>query len=433
MQVSVEVSEGLERKIVISIPAEKVDAEVNKQVAQQARTVRLDGFRPGKAPVSVVQKRFGASIRRDAVLEQMQRHYFEAITQEKINPTDMPRFDILVDEAGKDLEFTATIEVFPEIELQGLDSIAVKKPVVDITDDDLSNMLETLRKQHATWKEVEREAKDGDQTTIDFLGRVDGEAFEGGEAKDFPIELGSGRMIPGFEDGILGMKQGESKTIQVTFPEEYHAENLKGKEAEFDITVSKVETQELPELNDEFVALFGIEKGGVDALQTEVKKNMQRELNNTVKSQVKTQVLDGLIEANNDILVPKALVSQEVDVLRQQTLQRFGGGQGNMPELPAELFEEQATRRAKTGLLLGEVIRQHEIKVDDTRVHAIIEELATAYDDPQQVVEHYQNNAELMQQVRNLALEDQAVDFILEQAKVEEENKVFDEIMNRPA
>ncbi|RUO21151.1 trigger factor [Aliidiomarina iranensis] len=430
MQVSVEATEGLERRVTISVPAEKIDKEVKSQIQQRARTVRMDGFRPGKVPVSLVAKRFGPAIRQDVVMEQIQRHYIEALVQEKINPAGSPRFEPKVDEEGKDLEFVAVFEVYPEVELKDLDKVNVEKPVATVTDADLDKMLETLQKQHATFEDVKRGAKEGDKVTFDFLGRVDGEEFEGGKAENFELEMGQGRMIPGFEDGMKGLKAGAEKTIEVTFPEDYHAENLKGKVAEFDLVIKSVKAPKLPALNDEFATQFGIGDGGIEALKTEVRKNMERELKNAVKNKVKQQVIKGLLAANDDVPVPSAMKEQEVKVLRQQAMQRFGGNGQNMPELPAELFSEQADERVKVGLLLGEVIRGNELKVDEARVQEMIENTASAYEDPQEVITYYKENAEAKQQVENVVLEDQAIDFVLEKAKVTEKEFSFDEVMN---
>lgn len=432
MQVSVETTQGLERRATITVPADKIDSEVKKQVQQEARRARIDGFRPGKVPVSVIEKRYGQAIRQDVAMQTMQQHYIEAMMQEKLNPAGAPKFEPKTNEKGKDLEFVAIFEVYPEVELKDLEKVEVEKPVAVVADSDLDNMLETLRKQHATWAEVKRAANDSDRVTIDFAGSIDGEAFDGGQAEDFALEMGQGRMIPGFEDGIQGMKTGEEKTIEVNFPDDYHAENLKGKKAEFAITVKKIEEKELPELTEEFVEQFGITEGGVDALRTEVKKNMERELKGAVNNKVKQQVIKGLLAANNDVDVPSALKEQEVNTLRQQALQRFGDNAKNMPELPAELFEEQAKERAQIGILLGEVIRTNELKVDDGKVKELIETTASAYEDPQEVIEYYNTNEQLMQQVRNMALEEQAIELILEKAQVTEKEMTFDEVMNPP-
>jgi len=429
MQVSVETTQGLERRLTITVPAENVETEVKKRLQQLSKTQRIDGFRAGKVPVSVINKRFGPAVRQEVAGEVMQRNYIEAIVAEKINPAGAPSFAPKSLEAGKDLEFSATFEVYPEVEVQGLDKIAVEKPAVTVTDEDLANMLETLRKQHASWADVDTAAGENDRVTVDFVGTIDGEVFEGGKAEDFPLELGQGRMIPGFEDNIVGKKAGEEVVADVTFPDDYHAENLKGKAAQFTITVKKVEAQELPELSEEFATKFGVTEGGVDALKEEVKKNMTRELDQAVKASVKDQAIKGLL-ANNEIEVPKALVDQEVDALRQQAAQRFGGDAQNMPELPAELFHEQAVTRVKTGLLLGEVIKANDIKVDDAKVEALIATVASAYEDPTEVVEYYKGNDQLMQQMRNVAMEEQAVEAILAKAVVTDVEKAFDDIMN---
>ncbi len=434
MQVSVEAKEGLERRLTITVPADTVDSAVKARLQQLAKTQRINGFRPGKVPVSVIQKRYGKAVRQEIAGEVMQRNFYEAIVQEKINPAGAPAFELKSDEDGKDLEFVASFEIYPEVEVSDLDKIEIEKPVVEIKDEDLANMMETLRKQHASWKEAEREVKEEDKVTIDFVGSVDGEEFEGGKAEDFALEMGKGRMIPGFEEPILGKKVGDEFTIEVTFPEEYHAEKLKGKDAKFEVTLKKVEELELPELNDEFATVFGIEDGDLDKLREEVKRNMQRELDQNLKNRVKEQVISGLIE-KNPVELPSALVKQEIDALRQQSMQRFGqqAAQGNMPELPDDLFEENARRRVSIGLLLGQVINNEELKVDAARVDSMIETSASAYEDPEEVINYYRSNKELLQQMENLALEDQAIDAIAAKAVVTEVNKEFDEIMNKQA
>lgn len=431
MQVSLETTQGLERKVTITLPAESIENQVKARLREVGKTTRIDGFRKGKVPVAILEKRFGQSVFAEVAQEQMQQNYIQAIIQEKVNPAGAPYFEPKNMKRGEDLEFTATFEVYPEVELSNVEKIEVERPVAEVTDADLDNMMETLQKQQATWVESKDAAAEGNRVNIDFLGTIDGEEFEGGKAEGFALELGAGRMIPGFEDDIIGKKAGEEVTVKVTFPEEYHAENLKGKDAEFAVKVNKVEAQELPELNDEFVTKFGISEGGVDALKTEVKANMTRELGQALKAKVKEQVIKGLLEAH-DLEVPKALIDQEVNVLRQQAMQRFGGqvDANNMPELPAELFEQQAKDRVRTGLLLGEFIRTNEIKADDAKVKEIIETQASAYEDPTEVVNYYYNDEKLLENVRNLATEDQAIEMILEKAKVEEKSVSFDEIMN---
>lgn len=432
MQVSLETTQGLERRLTITVEAATVDTEVKNRLRQLSKTQRIDGFRPGKVPVAVIQKRFGAAVRQEVAGELMQRHYFEAVVAEKVNPAGMPQLAVSKNDEGSDLEFTATFEVYPEVEVANLDKIEIEKPVVEVTDKDLEEMLVTLQKQHATYKEVKRKSKKSDRVTIDFTGKIDGEEFEGGKAEDFVLNLSEERMIPGFEKQIITHKTGEEFDIEVTFPEDYHAENLKGKAAVFSINMKKVEDQVLPELTDEFAEKFGVQEGGIETLKADVRKNMERELNQNVKNNVKQQVIDGLVEVN-ELEVPASLAKGEIDVLREQAMQRFGGqvDAANMPQLPDELFEEQAKRRVKVGLLLGEVIKINKLEADDSRVKEMIETMASAYEDPSEVVAHYSNDEKLSQQMKDLALEDQAIDFVLAQAKVKDVKKKFNDMIQQ--
>ncbi|MCJ8270389.1 MAG: trigger factor [Psychrosphaera sp.] len=431
MQVSVETTQGLERRLTITVPAEKVDTEIKNRLRHIAKTQRIDGFRPGKVPVSVIRKRYGIAVRNEVAADMMQRNYVDALVGEKINPAGAPQIEQKTNLEGQDLEFVATFEVYPEVALKDLSTLPIDKPVVNVEDGDLDNMLETLRKQHATWKSVKRKSKKLDKVTMDFVGTVDGEEFDGGKAEDFELELGQDRMIPGFEKGIIGAKAGEEVTVEVTFPEDYHAENLKGKPAVFAVKLNSVEQQVLPEIDDEFATLFGVEEGGVDALKTEVRKNMTRELGQAVKGKVKEQVIKGIL-AMHELDLPRSLIDQEIEGLRKQAMQRFGGQASpeNMPELPADLFEEQAKDRVKIGLLLGEVIKSNELQVEDDRVTALIENMASAYENPEEVVQYYKTNNELLQQMRNVALEEQAIDLVVENAAVSDAPASFDDIMN---
>ena len=421
MQVSVETTQGLGRRVTITIAADSIETAVKSELVNVAKKVRIDGFRKGKVPMNVVAQRYGASVRQDVLGELMSRNFIDAIIKEKINPAGAPNYVPGEYKLGEDFTYSVEFEVYPEVELKGLESIEVEKPIVSVTDEDVDGMLDTLRKQQANWKEKEGAVDAEDRVTIDFTGSVDGEEFEGGKATDFVLAMGQGRMIPGFEDGIKGHKAGEEFTIDVTFPEEYHAENLKGKAAKFVINLKKVEERELPELTEEFIKRFGVEDGSVAGLRTEVRKNMERELNGAVRNRVKSQAIEGLVKAN------------EIDVLRRQAAQRFGGNQQQAMELPRELFEEQAKRRVVVGLLLGEVIRTHELKADEERVKGLIEEMASAYEDPSEVIEFYGKNKELMDNMRNVALEEQAVEAVLAKAKVTEKATSFNELMNQQA
>ena len=430
MTVSVETTQGLGRRITITVAADSIDSAVKKELVEVAKKVRIDGFRKGKVPATIINQRYGASVRQDVLSELMTRNFVDAIIKEKINPAGAPNYVPGEYKEGEDFTYAVEFEVYPEVELKGLDAIEVEKPVVEVTDADVDTMLETLQKQQATWKETDAAASAEDRATIDFTGSVDGEEFEGGKASDFVLAMGQGRMIPGFEEGITGKKAGDTFTIDVKFPDDYHAENLKGKDAKFDIVLKKVETRELPELTAEFIKRFGVEDGSIEGLRAEVRKNMERELKGAIRNRVKTQAIDGLVNAN-EIDVPVALIDSEIDVLRRQAAQRFGGNEKQALELPRELFEEQAKRRVVVGLLLGEVIRINELKADEDRVKALIEEMASAYEDPQEVIEFYSKNSELMNNMRNVALEEQAVEAVLAKAKVTDKATNFQELMNQ--
>ncbi|MDK1706907.1 trigger factor [Serratia marcescens] len=430
MQVSVETTQGLGRRLSITVPADTIKQAVKKELINAAKSVRIDGFRKGKVPMNIVEQRYGASVRQDVLGEAMQRSFVDAIIKEKINPAGAPNYVPGEYKEGEDFTFAVEFEVYPEVELKGLENIEVEKPVVEVNDEDVDAMLDTLRKQQATWKETDRAAEAEDRVTVDFTGSIDGEEFEGGKASDFVLAMGQGRMIPGFEEGLVGHKAGEEFSIDVNFPEDYHAENLKGKAAKFAIVLKKVEERELPELTEDFIKRFGVADGSVAGLRTEVRKNMERELKGAVRNRIKSQAIDGLVSAN-EIDVPAALIDGEIDVLRRQAAQRFGGNEKQALELPRELFEEQAKRRVVVGLLLGEVISTNDLKADEDRVKTLIEEMASAYEDPSEVIEFYSKNKELMNNMRNVALEEQAVEALLAKAKVTEKATTFSELMNQ--
>ncbi|MBG3011702.1 trigger factor [Proteus faecis] len=429
MQVSVETTQGLGRRVTITVPAADIQTAVDSELKKAAKTVRIDGFRKGHVPMSMVKQRYGMSVLNDVLGDMMQRNFINAIIENKVNPVGAPDYKPEQYKEGEDFVYSVEFEVFPEIELKDLESIEVVKPVVTVKDEDVDNMLETLRKQQAEWKDKDGAVAAEDRVTVDFNGSIDGEEFEGGKAEDFVLAMGQGRMIPGFEEGVIGHKAGEEFTIDVTFPEDYHAENLKGKKAQFAINLKKVEERELPELTEEFIKRFGIADGSIDGLRAEVRKNMERELKNAIRTRVKSQVIDGLVKAN-EVDVPAAAVDSEIEVLQRQAAQRFGGDEKQALQLPRELFEEQAKRRVIVGLLLGEVINSNELKAEDDRVNALIDEMASAYEDPSEVVEFYNKNEQLMNNIRNLALEEQAVEKILANAKVTEKETNFTELMN---
>ena len=409
----------------IGVPAERIETEVNKRLQQTARKAKIPGFRPGKVPMSVIRQRYEDGARQEALGDLIQATFYEAVVEQKLNPAGAPSVEPKSFEKGKDLEYVATFEVFPEFTVAGFESIAVERLSADVADSDLDNMLEVLRKQNVRFEETDRAAQNDDQVNIDFVGKVDGEAFAGGSATGTQLVLGSGRMIPGFEDGLVGARAGEERVLNVTFPEDYQNLELAGKAAEFTVTVNTVSEPKLPELNEEFFKQFGIKETGLDGFRAEVRKNMERELRQAIKTKTKNQVMDGLLAAN-PIEVPKALLENEVNRLRVQAVQQFGGNI-KPDQLPAELFEEQAKRRVELGLIVAEVVKQFDLKPDDARVRDLIQEMASAYQEPEQVVAWYYKNEQQMNEVRSVVLEEQVVDTVLQKASVTDKSVSYEE------
>ena len=425
MQVSVENTSALERRMTIGVPAERIETEVNKRLQQTARKAKIPGFRPGKVPMSVIRQRYEDGARQEALGDLIQATFYEAVVEQKLNPAGAPSVEPKTFEKGKDLEYIATFEVFPEFTVAGFESISVERLSADVADSDLDNMLEILRKQNVSFEVADRAAQNEDQLNIDFVGKIDGEAFAGGSATGTQLVLGSGRMIPGFEDGLVGAKAGEERVLNLTFPEDYQNLELAGKTAEFTVTVNTVSAPTLPELNETFFKQFGIKETNIEGFRTEVRKNMERELRQAIKSKVKNQVMDGLLAAT-PIEVPKALLENEVNRLRVQAVQQFGGNI-KPDQLPAELFEEQAKRRVELGLIVAEVVKQFDLKPEDTRVRELIQEMASAYQEPEQVVAWYYKNEQQMNEVRSVVLEEQVVDTVLQKASVTDKAVSYEE------
>ncbi len=429
MQVSIETTQGLERKMTITVPSDRVDSAVNARLQEAAKTVRLNGFRKGKVPLKVVKNRFGAGVRQEVAGELMSQTYYEALTEKSLKPAGQPRIEATKMDEGQDLEFTAVFEVYPEISLPDFSKLKAKRLQAEVEESDIDEMIETLRQQRQTWQEADRAAKKDDMVNIDFVGRKDGEEFAGGKASGTNLVLGSERMIPGFEDGIIGKKAGETVTLPLSFPEDYHNKELAGADVEFDITINTVSEKALPEVNDEFFASFGVTEGGMDAFREEVASNMRREMKSASRNKLKNQIMDAVLK-EVDVAVPAALLASEVDQLRNQTLQQMGGGQNiDKSMLPDELFSEQAQRRVVLGLVLGEVIQQQNLQADAVKVREAIDELAATYESPEEVVKWYYSNQEQLSAVESSVLEDQVFDYIIEQAKVEDKKVSYQEVI----
>lgn len=435
MQVSIQTTSGLERKLTVGVPAERVDSEVNNRLQKAAKTVRLDGFRPGKVPMKVMQQRFGAGVRQEVLQEVMNQTFSEAITQEKLKPAGMPSIEPKNLEAGSDLEYVATFEVFPEVELKDYSSMKIEKPVAEVTDSDIDEMIETLRKQQATWEVVERAAADGDQVNINYVGTKDGETFEGGTADNSDLILGSASMIPGFEEGIVGLSAGDEKVLSLNFPDEYHAEELKGAAVEFAVKINAVKEQKLAELNEAFFEKFGVKEGGEEGFRKDVAENMARELVNATKTKIKTQVMDALAEFHSDMQLPQALIKQEIGTLKRQMVQQFGGAAENLDVdslLPDDMFTEQAERRVRLGLSLNEYISKENLTADPDKVKETIEGFAATYEDPEEVINYYYGNQQQLQEIQSMVLEDSVVEKLMAQAAVTEKACSYEDVI-KPA
>ncbi len=435
MQVTSEAVSGVARRLNVSVPTSRINEQFEARLKRTAKTVKINGFRQGKVPVNVVRREYGAGIYQEVVNDIIRDTVFEAIQQEKINAVGMPNID-KVENKEDALVYEATVEVYPEVEVKALDTLTVERKTSEIQDKDVDQMIENLQKQRQTWVETKGMAKKDMQVTFDFEGTIDGEKFEGGSATDFKLVLGSGRMIPGFEDGIIGMKKGEEKVIDVTFPEDYQAENLAGKAAQFKITVKQVEKAKLPELDAEFLQTFGVsEEEGIDKLKADVRKNMEREVRNGLRNQVKQAAFDALVEAN-EVEVPSAMVAQESDRQRQQMIQQFtqqfGGANAQTFDksmLPDELFKEQAEKSVKLGVLVSKVLADAKLEVDPARVEAYIEDMASSYEDPTEVIEYFKNDKQQRAQIEAVVLEDQVVDYILAAAQVSDTEVSYEDLL----
>ena len=424
MQVSVEAGEGLERKLTVQVPAETVEMEVNNRLNSLKNTARIDGFRPGKIPLKVIKQKYSGAVLQEVAGELMQSSFRDAITQENLMPAGDPVMQAENLVLGQTMEYTATFEVYPEIALKSVADLAVERVDAVVSDSDVDGMIDVLRKQKMDWSEVDRASVNDDRISIDFVGTVDGEKFDGGSANDMPMVLGSGQMIPGFEEKLIGMKASEEVTFKVPFPTDYAAKDLAGKEAEFAVTVKKVEEPKLPEIDDTFAKGFGVESGGITQLKMDIQANMERELSRRLRMLLKENVLSTLLE-QNPVDVPSAIVAQEAEALKLQAQSQASG-----TNLTADAFLDDAKHRVQLGMILAEVAKISDLKIDTDMVKARVEDMAQDYDDPSEFVQYYMGNQELLRGVETLVMEDLVVDWVADQAKISSVKKTFDEVMN---
>ena len=431
IEVSLETAAGLERRMTVRVPTANIEREIDARLAKVGKTARLKGFRPGKVPPKVVRQYYGGQVRDEVLTELIRSTYSRAIAQQKLNPAGGPRIEPLpAPDGAEHFSYRATFEVYPEIALAPLESLSVEVPKVDVGAEDVTAMIEKLRAQRAAWEPVERAAAAGDRVVVDFTGTIDGEPFQGGQGKDVAIVIGSGQVIEDFDQALVGMAPGESKTASVSFPPQYPTASLAGKSAQFEIRVQRVELRRLPELDRSFAASFGV--AGEDdeilsALEAEVRKNMERELSERLKADVKTRVFDALLKANA-VTVPRSLVENEIATLQADAMRQMGIKDPKQAPA-AERFAALAQRRVAVGLLVQELLARHQIRLDEKRVSQRVEELASPYEKPEEAAQFYRSNRGMMAQVEATVLEDQVVDFVLQHAKTEEQTRTFQEFM----
>ena len=432
MQVSIETLEGLERRMTVQVPSETVAQAVAKKLNDLRKTVKIDGFRPGKVPLKVVQQKFGGHVRQEVIGDVIESSYHQAITQENVRPAGMPNIESVDSEGKDDMSYTATFEIYPEIEKINFESITIEKPIVKIDDENLETMIQKLREQRKEWTEVSRAADKGDQVLVDFEGRIDGELFEGGAGKDMAVEIGAGQMLAEFEAGLNGILAGEEKLVEVNFPEDYHGKDVAGKTAMFSLNATRVSEAILPEIDAALAKTFGIEDGDLDKFRTDIRANMEKELAQKLKLHMKQIALAGLLD-ENQIIAPSALVVEEVKSLKMQAAERMGQDLESFDpsSIPDSLFEEEAGKRVRTGLLLGEVIKSENIQLDQNLLESTLTEMAAAYEQPEQMIEYYRQNKDARTSLEAMVLEEQVVSHILSKARVTEKETSFEEMMDK--
>lgn len=431
MQVSVETTQGLERRLKFQVPNERIDKEVKSRLTSLKSKVRLDGFRPGKVPYKVVEKRYGAEVREEVVTELLRAAYVEALEQKELRPAGAPDIQPLATEQGEDLEYTATFEVLPEIEVAGLDELEVERPAVEVTDADLDKVIEQLRRQKVDYTKVERRSAEGDRVIIDFWGEIDNGGFKGDRGKDVAVRIGSGQMPAEFEQALKGLQAGDVKDIEYSFPESVPDRQLAGKTATFHVTVTHVEEPQLPALDDEFAKRLGIEEGGLEQVRAQVRESLEMERDRAVHTRLKQQVLDKLLASNEALELPQSLVDAELKVLRERALHRMQqlGHEEQAADISESDLEQGARRRVTLYLLIKEIVRNNDLRLDEKRLQEALHELASNHERPQEVLQYYMEHRQAMEKVELAVIEDQTVDWILERAKINDQAMSFDELM----
>jgi len=428
MQVTVESTGTLERKMRVELPVERIEQEVNTRLKSVGKTAKIKGFRPGKVPAKVVKQRYGKQIRQEVLADLMQRSYSDAVTQENLNPAGNPKIEADDAEDGGNFSYTAILEVMPEVELKGLDKITITQPEVTIGDEDLDEMIDKLRQQKATWNEVDRASKASDRVTCDFSGELKGEPIEGGQGTNVPVVLGQGQMLPDFEKGLTGIKAGDETSFKVKFPKDYHAEDLQGQKVDFSVVAHTVEETSLPPVDDALAEMFNVEGGGLEQFKTDVRENMEREAEQKTRGDLRDQVMNALLEAN-PIEIPQTLKHQEMHAMQHEAMRRLGVEDHDQAP-PLENFAEQADKRVRLGLLIRQLISDQSITVSEEQVRAHVEEMCSGYENFEQMVEMYMSNPQFLEQVQPMVIEQASVDWLIDNGKTKSKKVSFTEYMN---
>lgn len=428
MQVSVESTGKLERRMRVELPAARIDQEINSRLKSVGKTAKIKGFRPGKVPPQVVKQRYGQQIREEVLSEMMRKSYTEAVMQENLQPAGGPNIEPQKPQDGNGFAYVATFEVMPEVELKSLDKIAVTKPEVSIGKKDLDGMIEKLQRQKATWQEVARASGKGDRVIVDFDGTIKGEPIVGGKGREIPVVLGEGQMLEDFEKALFGIKAGDEKSFKVKFPKDYQAEELQGKKVDFAVVTHRVEEQLLPPVDDDFAAMFEVKEGGIAKFMDDVKENMRREADAKIAQDVREQVIDALLQANS-IEIPKTLKHEEMHALQRDAMQRMGIEDAE--QAPAlDNFAEVAEKRVRLGLLIRKLIADQNLSVDAVKVRTRVEQMCAGYENADDMVNMYMSNPQIVAQIEPMVLEQQAIDWLMENGKVETRKVAFNEYMN---
>jgi trigger factor len=431
METTTENTSSLHRTLNLAVSLANMEVEVENRLKRLARTVKMDGFRPGKVPMKMVAQQYSGQVRQEVLGDAVQKSFAEAVTAQKLKVAGYPRIDAKPSEGeSKELQFTATFEVYPDVVVGDISAMSINRPQVTVGDAEVDKTIEILRKQRVTYAPAKRKAKAGDQVTIDYRGTLDGEEFQGGKADGYQLVLGEGRTLKDFEDPIIGMKAGESKTFELTFPADYHAKELAGKTVSFAVTMNQVAGPKLPEVDADFAKSLGVADGNLDTMRSEIKGNLEREVKKRVTARLKESVMQALLDAT-PFELPKALVDMEIDRLRQaagEDMRLRGMNVGDI-SFPAHLFEDQARRRVHLGLILAELVKANNLQAKADQVRALVNEFAESYEQPDQVVAWYYAEPNRLAEVESLAMEDNVVTWALERAKVADVASAFDELM----